>query len=330
MSESKLQAGWEDEFRELKPSFESLKDEAIFTLEKGAQAKGIKTHWIGGRVKSIKSIGDKARKKDYSDPIAEVEDIIGVRVVVLFLSDLPRLDELIAESFEILDEEDKVVGGDPASFGYMSTHYLASLQDIHSGPRYDDLKGITFEIQARTIVMDAWANVSHYLDYKGESSIPETLRKDFYALSGLFYVADQHFELFSERASESQARAERELQMQLSTVVPIDLDTVAAFLAYRYPDREHSDRASISEFVEEIVEVGYENLAALAKALDRGEDSFLKYEATHPPDPDEDEEWDVEELLAADKYQDLGAARLSLAMADQSYSDAKYDGEFSA
>ena len=108
---------------------------------------------VHGRVKELKSLADKARKKGYVDPLYEADDIVGVRVVVLFLADLPRVDEIISQSFEVLNAENKVTEGDPASFGYMSVHYLATLKDHHSGPRYDDLKDIPFEIQTRTIVM---------------------------------------------------------------------------------------------------------------------------------------------------------------------------------
>ena len=100
--------------------------------------------------------------------------------MVLFLSDLPRLDKLIRDCFNVVSYENKVTDSDPSSFGYMSVHYVTTPDDSHSGPRYDELKGIPIEIQIRTVVMDAWANVSHHLDYKGESSIPKDLRKDFY------------------------------------------------------------------------------------------------------------------------------------------------------
>jgi ppGpp synthetase/RelA/SpoT-type nucleotidyltranferase len=70
------------------------------------------------------------------------------------------------------------------------------LPDNYTGPRYEDLKGLKAEIQIRTIAMDAWSNVSHYLEYKTPEAAPSSLRKDFYALSALFYLADTHFELF--------------------------------------------------------------------------------------------------------------------------------------
>jgi len=321
MVDSRKSSAWEDAFRERLGLYERLKDEVIFALSDATASRGIKTHLVHGRVKELKSLADKARKKGYVDPLYEADDIVGVRVVVLFLADLPRVDEIISQSFEVLNAENKVTEGDPASFGYMSVHYLATLKDHHSGPRYDDLKDIPFEIQTRTIVMDAWANVSHYLDYKGESSVPEELRRDFFALSGLFYVADQHFELFSRRASESQERAEEELKKDSLGVIPINLDTVAAFLANRYPDREHAERADISEFVEEITRAGYEDLGHLSEMLEVAYSQFLGYEEENPPDSDEDEE-----DLDPGRYQDIGAARFSLAIVDPKFEKVKYDG----
>jgi hypothetical protein len=213
-----------------------------------------------------------------------------------------------------------VTGGtDPSSFGYMSVHYQARLDERLSGPRYDGIKGIGFEVQVRTIVMDAWANVSHYLDYKGDSSLPDQLRRDFYALSGLFYVADQHFEVFAQRAVESKEQAKAELRLESPEAVPINLDTVSAYLMLRYPDREHAERALVSEFVEEISNAGYEDLGQLAAALRRGEAEFERYEAENPPDPDEP----GGEPIAA--YRDLGAARISLAMADEGYREQRYE-----
>ena len=62
----------------------------------------------------------------------------------------------------------------------------------------DNNKKFLFEIQIRTITQDAWASISHYLDYKNEISIADELKKDFYALSGLFYIADTQFNKIQE------------------------------------------------------------------------------------------------------------------------------------
>jgi GTP pyrophosphokinase len=305
---------WDIEYRRRLPEYERLAAEIEFALDATTRAAGIKTHSVASRVKSIESLELKAQQKEVSNPLSEIRDLVGVRVVVLFLSDLPRLDELIQASFDITSADDKIAGTDPASFGYMSVHYLASLGQGHQGPRYAGLEGINFEIQARTVVMDAWATVSHYLDYKGRSSVPEELRRDFFALSGLFYVADQHFEMLAERAGDSQAHALQEVQEQSSNEIPVNLDTVQAFLIERFPDREHAGRGRIAEFVEELVGADYKNLADLEEQLDRAEDNFLRYEQ------------DGRTGKSADGYYyaDLAVARLSVALADEAYATHKY------
>jgi ppGpp synthetase/RelA/SpoT-type nucleotidyltranferase len=300
---------WRKQYESRKPAFERLASEVEFALQTTTGREGIKVHSVTSRLKSVESIAEKARSKELDDPLVEVDDVVGIRVVALFLSDLPRLDELIRSSFEIHTSEDKVNDGDPASFGYMSVHYVAVLGDQHLGPRYDDLEGIQFEIQTRTVVMDAWANVSHHLDYKGASSIPEDLRKDFFALSGLFYVADQHFEIFADRARQSQQRAKQDLHKDPDEVVAINLDTVEAFLEERYRKRRHADRASISEFVEEITRMGYTDIPTLGEALDRGSPNFLDYEK------------DIVSFTERHEplFADLGAARITLVLADEKY-----------
>ena len=86
---------------------------------------------------------------------------------------------MVESLFDVLAAEDKVEGvGDPSTFGYMSQHFEATNPDEHTGPRYDRLRGIRFEVQVRTLLMDAWANVSHYLAYKGDASIPPELRTE--------------------------------------------------------------------------------------------------------------------------------------------------------
>jgi ppGpp synthetase/RelA/SpoT-type nucleotidyltranferase len=297
---------WTEAYLGREPFFARLAAEVEFALETKTEQEQIKTHSVTSRVKELQSLIEKCRAKEIDDPLSEVSDLVGIRVVVLFLSDLPRLDEVIRKTFDVLESDDKVMGNDPASFGYMSIHYVATLRDEHAGPRYDDLKEIRFEIQARTIGMDAWANVSHYLDYKGESSVPEELKKDFFALSGLFYVADQHFEIFAARARDSQQRAEEQLQSPAASDLDINLDTMEAFLARRYPDRGRGDRGAVSSLVEEIAGAGFNTLGVLESALDEVEPRFLEAEVTNPPGPPDDRSDPPRRFI------DVGAVRSSL------------------
>jgi putative GTP pyrophosphokinase len=203
---------WQDEYLREQPGYDRLRQEAEYALGSRLGARRIKLHTLTSRVKTLASLEEKAQRKVYKRPLLETPDLVGVRVVVLFLSDIARVDDIVSSLFEVVGVSDTVEGtDDPSTFGYMSKHFDARLPSTLKGPRYEDLPGIRFEVQVRTLLMDAWANVSHYLAYKGESSIPPELRGDFNALSGLFYVADKHFELFFGRTETVREKAEEQL-----------------------------------------------------------------------------------------------------------------------
>lgn len=266
--------------------YQQLKEEVEFILNDIAQRTEVKIHSISGRVKGLNSVLEKIQRKGYSKPAQELEDIVGCRIVCLFISDLAKIEKAIMDEFKVRKSEDKVEGGgDSATFGYMSKHYICQLGATHSGPRYNNLKDVTFEIQCRTLLMDAWANVSHYLAYKGTVSIPAHLRRDFFALSGLFYVADKHFELFLNEAinSEQEAISKANSGELIDDDDDINLETIRALFAELYPERREPRRIDISQFAEEAVDAGYTKVSQLRKDLNRAADVVIQLERDHPP-----------------------------------------------
>lgn len=148
---------WEDEYRILTPVYNRLLDEVLFSLNNELARAEIKAHSVTGRIKTVDSLADKIQRKGYDAPLKQAPDVVGVRVVVLFLTDLPRVAELVERLFDITAAEDKIGGKeDPSTFGYMAQHYEGLIRTEHAGPRYDDLRGITFEIQLRTLLICSW------------------------------------------------------------------------------------------------------------------------------------------------------------------------------
>ena len=184
------------EFEAREHIYKSLLMEGLFILEASLKQASVKVHTISSRLKKLESFLDKTERQQLNDPLNQVNDIVGLRVVCLFLSDIDVIGKLIRTNFSVMSEDNKIEGADVSSFGYMSVHFIVKMKKEHKGPRYDPITGVPFEIQVRTIAMDAWANVSHHLDYKSDRDVPSNLRKDFYALSGLFYVADRHFSMW--------------------------------------------------------------------------------------------------------------------------------------
>ncbi len=163
----------------------------------------IKFHFVGGRVKDFDSFRDKILRKEFSDPFNEVLDLVGVRIVCLFRPEVEKVATVIKDAFTVLEVDNQMEGISPDNFGYMALHLKAKLKASQIEPSLESVNNVPFEVQIRTIAQDAWAAISHHLDYKKESDIPEKLKRDFHALSGLFYVADVHFSLLETEKAKS-------------------------------------------------------------------------------------------------------------------------------
>ena len=184
----------EKEYNVRKGKLPFLIDEIRFSLKQELDRKAIKIHQIEHRIKEFDSFVDKIRRKDIKDdPFSEIHDLVGLRVICLFLQDLQLIGDIIQNNFEVFEVDDKVAGPYAEIFGYMDVQYKAKLKKAVTVSGYEEINNYPFEIQVRTIAQDAWANISHYLDYKQKSAFSPSLKRDFYALSGLFYVADTHF-----------------------------------------------------------------------------------------------------------------------------------------
>ena len=120
-----------------------------------------------------------------------------MRVVCLFRPEVEKVASVIKGTFTILEEENLMEGTSPNNFGYMAIQLKAKLKDSQVDSSLEEVPSVPFEVQIRTIAQDAWASISHYLDYKKESEVPVGLRRDFHALSGLFYVADVQFAMLT-------------------------------------------------------------------------------------------------------------------------------------
>ncbi|VVB63050.1 Region found in RelA / SpoT proteins [uncultured archaeon] len=245
----KMEESWKNEYQEHLPDFERLKNEAEFIIIDALKKADIKVHSTPSRIKKIDSIIKKARAKKFDKPFEQMYDIVGMRIVCLFLSDINLIGNLIRENFRVIHEDNKIDGMDASSFGYFSVHFTVTLKEELNGPRHDGILGKPFEIQVRTISMDSWANIAHYLDYKTDVDVPTELKRDFYALSALLYVADTHFQMiFEERR-----KLIEKLNILIEPQEEINLDSLGAYLRKALSDREPSEPKYVSEIIDELL-----------------------------------------------------------------------------
>jgi ppGpp synthetase/RelA/SpoT-type nucleotidyltranferase len=150
---------------------------------------------VTGRVKLRTSFAKKVSGKEYPS-FSDVTDICGVRIITYFEGDVDVIASLVEEEFEIDRERsvDKRVLLDPDRFGYLSLHLVAKLSSTRIAlAEYKRFDGLKVEIQIRTILQHAWAEIEHDLGYKTELVVPREVRRKFSRLAGLLEIADQGF-----------------------------------------------------------------------------------------------------------------------------------------
>lgn len=135
---------------------------------------------VKSRIKSEKSIIDKLNKKGYKvtakNMIQHVHDIIGIRIVCSFLSDVYDIVDIIKSSKQFKIKEEKDYIKNPKSTGYMSYHLIV-LVPIYLN---ETVEHVEAEIQIRTSAMDFWASIDHKIQYKFPSEIPEEVKNEMF------------------------------------------------------------------------------------------------------------------------------------------------------
>jgi len=177
-----------------------LYDEALQSLYRKVrrllESRGF-TPSIKYRVKRFEAYYEKLKRPDTqgnSGKSTPISDMLGLRIVCPFLEDIDTIKELIADNFEVTETDWKATQHSFREFGYDSMHMLVKLDK-------DALKRVlpgtrkVCEVQLRTILQDAWAEVEHELVYKSDISIPnESIRRKLASLNATLSLSDLIFQ----------------------------------------------------------------------------------------------------------------------------------------
>jgi len=306
---------WVQEFEGTRHFYEKLKDVVVYDLNQVLRERDLNTKIHGGvisRVKDVDSFRGKIANKNYPDPLANTRDLLGVRIVCLYPSVLEDIDKVINETFTVVRYEDKGKGAEPELWRYSSIHYDCQLPENCSGLRYDDIKGLVFEIQDRTILQDTWATVEHKLGYKSEKQIPDELKREFSALAGLFHVADQRFQFIADRMKLQPDEIAKELsglyrlaieharsgnasteeafnnqtrikELESRSGAVINRGSIKALLHGMYPGCGHMKNPDYTGLVQDLASVDVTRLGDLGRLLLTGDAAAREHEREQAP-----------------------------------------------
>ncbi len=223
------------EYERLTSTYEKLVKEVKYTLDENLAHAEIKVAGVSKRVKTPESFKEKLERKQYENPLRDITDLAGVRVVCYYENDLQKVGAIIRSQFEVHEEVDKSGDLGVDKMGYHGAHFVISLGPRCSGPRYDAIIALKCEIQVRTVLQDAWALISHHLVYKNEASIPTPMKRDLNNVASLLEIAQGVFDSVRDKR-----------QMYLDGIrhkdpggsdflsQPIDYDTLVAYTEWKF------------------------------------------------------------------------------------------------
>lgn len=153
---------------------------------------------ISVRPKSVVRFLEKAGKeKDgvpkYSDPLNQIQDQIGARIVTFYLSDVAALSATIEDFFGSVEVQ-HVVLDSPSEFGYEGKHYILFIPEDVKIPGTQDDCPTFFELQIKTLFQHAWGEADHDLIYKPSGTLTPDQRRRVAFTAAQAWGADRIFE----------------------------------------------------------------------------------------------------------------------------------------
>jgi len=211
----------------------------------------LQVHFVSWRLKSKESLKRKLALPDKTYRcLWDVTDLVGLRVVTYFEDTIDEVARLVEDRLQVdlRNSTDRLHFADSRQFGYRSLHYVCAPPAAWSP--HPDLR---FEIQIRTALQHAWAEVEHDLGYKADEAVPEIIRRRFSRIASVLEIADQEF-VSIRRDLQDYQRTVREELTRGGHCLPLDAVSIATLARTREVEAldERIGRRLAKPLVEEV------------------------------------------------------------------------------
>jgi putative GTP pyrophosphokinase len=274
-------------YRFVKGLYEEFAEVLRHILGEALAAAVVKIHSIEARAKSLESFGKKASRPSnadpslprYRDPLSEITDLAGVRVISFFPKTLRDIDHVIQSEFTVLKKKDKRhYQRTKKMFGYRSIHYLIRMKPERSVlPEYKCFAKLTAEIQVRTILQHAWAEMEHDIRYKSADVIPTSIRQRFEILARTIEVADREFQAIQDEDEKLYRRTILSVQAGKLKDARIIPDALQYYMDQRFGPDGRMTALSYDAAAAMLKKIGFSNLKQVNDCIkDYDHDSISK------------------------------------------------------
>ena len=214
------------EYKDNLPQFLEQQKVVKSVLLEACEKAGINIANIESRVKTYESLEGKLRLKgEKYKSLADITDILGIRVITYYIDDVDKVASLVERFFQVDWENsvDKRKVLEIDSFGYLSLHYICS---------YDAFP-YRFEVQMRTLLQHAWANMNHDTGYKSGVEVPRRYLRSMSRLAGLLELVDEEFSKINVELADYRRKVQSLVASGNLDEVLLDGDTFRSFLDVR-------------------------------------------------------------------------------------------------
>jgi putative GTP pyrophosphokinase len=265
--------------------FLDLADSVRRVVEEALRRRGINVHSVQARAKDPQSFGKKAARPDerdpsrpkYADPLREITDLAAVRIITYFPGTLPEIEAVLKAEFDIIERADKgQILLEEERFGYQSIHFLVRIKGNRAQlPEYERCRDSIVEIQLRTILQHAWAEIEHDIQYKGASVIPIEIHRRFMALAGMLEIADREFQAIQNADAELRASARANVVQGRFENIEITPDALKTYLDRRLGPDGRISQWSYTWTARLLHRFGFRTLAQVDEAIKGYDDDRL-------------------------------------------------------
>ena len=247
-----------EEYRQQRPVFAKMQETIPAQVRALFDEAGIVVASIESRVKEEKSLARKLEMKGAKyGSLADITDIFGMRIITFYVDDVDKVASVVERLFEIDwdNSVDKRKLHEVDRFGYMSLHYIC---------RHPDFP-FRFEVQMRTILQHAWANMNHDTGYKTDVEVPKEYMRNMNRLAGMLELVDEQFSRIRTEINDYRRQVQSLVASGHLEEVPLDGDSFRSFLNLGPFDALNRRIASVNQA--EIQEVSLMSYLSVFKLL---------------------------------------------------------------
>lgn len=245
------------------PLHERLAAAASSLLESILRKNSVEYLGVTSRTKSLDGALEKIRRKQYARPKEQLTDLSGIRIVTFLETQAMQIAEIVKELFEVdhANSHDRSADLGEDKIGYRSTHFVCTLGKTREAlPEYEGVGSLKFEIQIRTVLQHAWAELAHDRSFKFGQSLPTKIQRKLNLYSGLLEIVDGSFDEIAREIHEYKKGLEGQTISQISAVElnSISLERFTSEVAKELHVRieENAD----SKLLDEAKEYGLKNI----------------------------------------------------------------------